>query len=183
MKRIPYISGSSRQRGAVLFVSLILLLILTIIGVTAARLQTGEAVMARNDHNHELAVQSAEAILRDVETNLSNGNYSPATLGQNANGFYTLALEVTGPTASSYADTMPNAAVSMPYTGPALTSTPTSPVAAQVIVETLPAVATAGGSLDSPSYGTQASNTGYRITAYAGGGDSSASATLQSVLH
>jgi Tfp pilus assembly protein PilX len=140
--------------------------------------------MARNDHNHELAVQSAEAVLRDVETNLSNGNYSPATLSQNANGFYTLALEVTGPTASSYADTMPNVPpVSMAYTGPALTNAPASPVAAQVIVETLPAVATPGGALNGPAYGVNVSNTGYRITASAGGGDSSATATLQSVLH
>ena len=54
----------SRQQGAVLYIALILLLILTIIGVAAARLQTGEAVMARNDHNHQLAMQAAEAALR-----------------------------------------------------------------------------------------------------------------------
>jgi len=66
----------SRQQGAVLYIALILLIILTIIGVVAARLQTGEAVMARNDHNHQLALQSAEAALRDAEINLAIGNWS-----------------------------------------------------------------------------------------------------------
>ena len=60
-------SMRSRQQGAVLYIALILLMILTIIGVAAARLQTGEAVMARNDHNHQLAIQAAEAALRNTE--------------------------------------------------------------------------------------------------------------------
>jgi type IV pilus assembly protein PilX len=188
MKSIARSSHRSRQRGAVLFVSLILLLILTIIGVTAARMQTGEAVMARNDHNHQLAVQSAEAVLRDVEANLINANYTPAQLTQNLNGFYTLAMEVAPPgPGASFADTMPNANA-MAYTGPALTGTAlaplaASPTAAQVIVEQLPAVTGRGGALNGLPYGTNSSNLGYRVTAYAGGGDSSASATLQSVLY
>lgn len=182
MKRIAHGTHRSRQRGAVLFVSLILLLILTIIGVTAARMQTGEAVMARNDHNHQLAMQSAEAVLRDVEANLINGNYTPAQLTQNAAGFYTLALELAGP-GSSIADTVPNLPAAMAYAGPTLASTPASPTVAEVIVEQLPAVASAGGALNGLPYGQNPSNIGYRVTAYAGGGDSSASATLQSVLY
>jgi type IV pilus assembly protein PilX len=54
----------SAQSGVVLFVALILLLILSLIGVTAARLQTVEERMARNENNHQLAEQAAEAALR-----------------------------------------------------------------------------------------------------------------------
>ena len=54
--RTPSPCGS---RGAILVVALILLLVLTLIGITAARLQTAQEGMARNDDNHQLALQSA----------------------------------------------------------------------------------------------------------------------------
>ena len=83
-------STRSPQQGAVLYIALILLLILTIIGVAASRLQTGEAVMARNDHNHQLALQAAEAALRDAEINLADGNWTIAQFAANTNGLYVL---------------------------------------------------------------------------------------------
>lgn len=192
MKRIATTSLASRQRGAVLFVSLLLLLILTIIGVTAARMQTGEAVMARNDHNHQLAVQAAEAVLRNIEANLGSGNYSDAQLAANANGLYTLQTELinpVGPVAVSVADTVAWGNANdgaMPYAGPALVSpgVPVSPVVPEVIIENLPPVAIANNSLGNASnYGQPTPGPVYRITAHAGGGDSTASATLQSVFH
>src|SRR6516225_11224218 len=89
-------STRSPQQGAVLYIALILLLILTIIGIAAARLQTGEAVMARNDHNHQLALQAAEAALRDAEINLADGNWSIPQFAANANGLYVLSMEAQG---------------------------------------------------------------------------------------
>jgi type IV pilus assembly protein PilX len=180
--------AQSRQQGAVLYTALILLIILTIIGVTAARLQTGEAVMARNDHNHQLALQSAEAALRDAEINLADGTWSIAQFAQNGTGLYVLQTEVQG-AGSSIADTInwnlnypaPNPAA-MTYLGPALGNAPASPVLTQVIIEDLPPVARAGDPLCTPSTQTQACSV-YRITAHAVGGDSSASATLQSIIH
>ena len=80
-----------RQAGAVLFVGLILLLILTMIGVTVARMQTVEERMAQNAQNQSDAMQIAEAALRATEwVGLSTGGWSPAVMSQNANGFYTL---------------------------------------------------------------------------------------------
>ena len=70
----------------------------------------------------------------------------------------------------------------MTYTGPALANAPASPLITQVIIEDLPPVAKAGDPLCTPSSQTQ-SCTVYRITAHAVGGDASASATLQSILH
>ena len=178
----------SRQQGAVLYIALILLMILTIIGIAAARLQTGEAVMARNDHNHQLAIQAAEAALRNTEINLIDGNWLLPQFAGNTAGLYILSdwVQLNG---SSIADQInwnanypnPNGAA-MTYTGPALANAPASPLITQVIIEDLPPVAKAGDPLCTPSSQTQ-SCTVYRITAHAVGGDASASATLQSILH
>jgi type IV pilus assembly protein PilX len=187
MRHLSRHSVRSRQQGAILYISLILLMILTIIGVAAARLQTGEAVMARNDHNHQLAMQAAEAALRDVEINLADGTWSIPQFAANAGGLYVLQTEVQGVTASSIADTInwsspsPNPAA-MLYTGPALANAPASPVQTQVIIENLPPVARAGDPMCTPSNQTQSCSV-YRVTAHAVGGDASASATLQSIIH
>jgi len=189
MRQAAARSARSRQQGAVLYIALILLMILTIIGVAAARLQTGEAVMARNDHNHQLALQAAEAALRDTEINLADGNWSIAQFAQNGAGLYVLDTEVQGATANSIADTInwnanypgPNGAA-MPYTGPVLANAPASGVLTQVIIENLPPVARAGDPLCTPSSQTQSCSV-YRVTAHAVGGDASASATLQSIIH
>ena len=194
MRQTYSFATRSRQRGAVLYISLILLIILTIIGVVAARLQTGEAVMARNDHNHQLALQSAEAALRDAEINLAIGNWSIPQFAANANGLYVLASEAQGAVAAvapagSIADQInwnanypaPNPAA-LTYTGPALANAPASPILTQVIIENLPPVARAGDPLCTPSNQTQSCAV-YRVTAHAVGADASASATLQSIIH
>jgi type IV pilus assembly protein PilX len=180
----------SRQQGAVLYIALILLMILTVIGIAAARLQTGEAVMARNDNNHQLALQAAEAALRDAEINLADGYWSIAQFAQNNSGLYVLSTEAQGALAScpngcSIADSVnwnAPAGATMNYTGPALTNAPASPVVTQVIIEDLPPVARAGDPLCTPSSQTQSCAV-YRVTAHAVGGDASASATLQSIIH
>jgi len=189
MRQLSTRSARSRQQGAVLYIALILLMILTIIGIAAARLQTGEAVMARNDHNHQLALQAAEAALRSTEIDLANGNWSIAQFAQNGAGLYVLLTEVQGVGANSIADTINwNAAYPLPnpaamlYTGPALGNAPLSPVVTQVIIENLPPVARAGDPLCTPSSQTKSCSV-YRVTAHAVGGDSSASATLQSIIH
>jgi type IV pilus assembly protein PilX len=189
MRQLSTRSARSRQQGAVLYIALILLTILTIIGIAAARLQTGEAVMARNDHNHQLALQAAEAALRSTEIDLANGNWSIAQFAQNGAGLYVLQTEVQGVGANSIADTInwnanypgPNPAA-MTYGGPVLGNAPASPVLTQVIIENLPPVARAGDPLCTPSSQTQSCSV-YRVTAHAVGGDASASATLQSIIH
>jgi len=56
-----------QQRGAVLFVSLIMMLLLTIIGVTAMNNVTLEERMAGNLRDSDLAFQAAESALRNGE--------------------------------------------------------------------------------------------------------------------
>jgi type IV pilus assembly protein PilX len=60
------------NRGIALFISLVLLLMLTIVGVSAVQTTTLEVRMARNEHDSMLAFQAAESALRDGEATLDN---------------------------------------------------------------------------------------------------------------
>jgi type IV pilus assembly protein PilX len=59
--------GVGRNRGMALFISLVLLLVLTIIGVSAVQTSTLETRMARNEHDVLLAFEAAESALHDAE--------------------------------------------------------------------------------------------------------------------
>ncbi|MDW3094945.1 MAG: PilX N-terminal domain-containing pilus assembly protein [Gammaproteobacteria bacterium] len=73
----------SNQNGAVLVISLIILLVMTVLGVTSLRSATMEEKMSGNTFDRQLAFQAAEAALRsgerDVETNPTQ------TLDENCN--------------------------------------------------------------------------------------------------
>lgn len=168
---------ASRQRGMVLFVSLILLLILTLLGVTVARMQTGEERMAQNDQNHLIAMQAAEAALRFAETGLLQGLYTQ--FANNAAGLY------VKPTASSVLDalswTAPGGAV-LTYTGPALSSLTLSapPV---FLIESLPAVCAPGQQCNNEGYANSVPPvTIFRVTAHGYGADATSGATLQTIF-
>ena len=60
----------SKQQGVVLVTGVIFLVILTIIVVSVMRNATLEERMASNARNRQLALQAAEAVLRDAETTL-----------------------------------------------------------------------------------------------------------------
>ena len=174
------------QNGAILFLAMIFLLILSLIGITAARLQVSQEAMARNDHNHQLAIQAAEAALRNAEASIWNGIYSTADFATNSNGLYELATEVSVGAGTSYADTIDwnnPGTTSRPYTGPALSNVPTPTSQSQIILENLPPVARAGEPLCTASYGASQACSVYLITAHAVGGDATSNATLQSIFH
>ena len=60
------------QSGVALFISLILLLVLTIIGVSSVQTTSLEVRMTRNHHDSTLAFQAAESALRDAEAEIMN---------------------------------------------------------------------------------------------------------------
>ena len=169
-----------RERGIVLFVSLILLLILTLLGVTVARMQTGEERMAQNDLNHQNALQAAEAAARFAESNILQGIYVQALFYSNANGLYYLA-----PTAGSVVDTMnwsvPGAAT-ITYNGPAIGNmTLSSPPI--FLIELWSYIAGSGKQANMEGYGTSVPTpTVYRITAHGYGGDTTSGATVQTIF-
>jgi type IV pilus assembly protein PilX len=73
-----------------LFISLVLLLVLTILGVSAVQTSALETRMARNEHDVLLAFQAAESALRDAEEFLSGvTSIVPFTAGGN-NGLWNI---------------------------------------------------------------------------------------------
>ncbi|RZL14979.1 MAG: hypothetical protein EOO89_15280 [Pedobacter sp.] len=77
----------SKQRGVVLIIGLIMLLLLTVIGMAAVRGTSMQEQMAGNMRDHNLAFQSAEAALRAGEEVL-NGVSLPSFSGT-VTGYYT----------------------------------------------------------------------------------------------
>lgn len=73
-----------RQTGAALITGLIFLVVLTMIGVTAARMSTLEERMSGNMRDRSIAMQAAEIALRDAERDiqaLGTGPRSPTIAG------------------------------------------------------------------------------------------------------
>ncbi|MDZ7826809.1 MAG: PilX N-terminal domain-containing pilus assembly protein [Gammaproteobacteria bacterium] len=70
-----------------LFLALVVLLIITILGVSGLQTTILEERMAANARDRDLAFQAAEAALLDAELFLSNASLPPFN---NANGLYTL---------------------------------------------------------------------------------------------
>ena len=84
-----------RQSGAILFTSLIFLLLLSMIVLAALRTGTLEERMAANARNRQVALQAAEAVLRNAEVTLfsgaafiSNFDSYPDSGGNLSNGYY-----------------------------------------------------------------------------------------------
>lgn len=76
----------NQQKGAALIVCLILLLVMTILGVTSITTTTMEEKMAGNIRNKHLSFQAAEAALRAGE-NIANNLPADATFN-GTNGLY-----------------------------------------------------------------------------------------------
>ncbi len=75
----PNFNTLKSQSGAVLLVSLIMLLLLTLIGVTGMQTAGLEEKMAGNMRDRNIAFQAAEAALRDAERDIRGERISTAT--------------------------------------------------------------------------------------------------------
>ena len=95
MKSIPRPTTASvlltKQRGVALFVSLVLLLVLTIIGVSSVQTTSLEVRMARNDHDYLLAFQAAESALKDAENVIDGIVNIDGFTDVGTNGLWTIA--------------------------------------------------------------------------------------------
>ncbi|MXY54707.1 MAG: hypothetical protein F4Y86_19580 [Gammaproteobacteria bacterium] len=69
-----------RARGVVLFTTLVLLALLTMVGISGALVVRMEQGMARNAHDSMLAFQAAESALRDAEDWLAANATDPAAV-------------------------------------------------------------------------------------------------------
>jgi len=148
------------QSGVVLPISMIMLLLLTLVSITASQVTGLEEKMAGNSKDSNLAFQAAEAALRAGEA---------ATSG----------------TPTLYTGTQPidwtNAAVTT-YSGGTLTGISSAP---RYTIEALPSTAGtatgAGGSLEAGAPPDSTSIAWYRITARGTGGTTDAVVILQSI--
>lgn len=68
MMSIKIIQIQKNQRGVVLVVTLLLLLVMTVIGLASMKTSTLEEKMAGNLFDHSLAFEAAESALRDAES-------------------------------------------------------------------------------------------------------------------
>lgn len=73
-------SGLPGARGVVLFTTLVLLVLLTMVGISGAHTTRMEQGMARNAHDSMLALQAAESALRDAEDWLAANATDPAAV-------------------------------------------------------------------------------------------------------
>ncbi len=86
--------NSQRQDGAVLVVSLVLLVVITVLAISGMNTATTELAMARNDQNYENAFQAAET---GLENSLSQGNFNTlvnANVVQNINAHDTVSSQI-----------------------------------------------------------------------------------------
>ena len=180
------------QSGVVLFVALILLVILSLIGVTAARMQTVEERMARNEDNRQTGAQAAEAALRNAEDGMLAGTWNAANFAQNSAGLYELTPAAGSVVSAAGVAGVPwqNATAATVFLygaganpGPALSNIPGNAQAPMYVIENLPAVALPGQPINVVQYATPTSPVSvFRVTAYGQGADSSSSTILQSIF-
>jgi type IV pilus assembly protein PilX len=166
------------QRGMVMFIALILLLVLTLLGVALARMQTVEERLAQNDANHQMALQTAEAALQagfDADVGGVYTDFSGATPGLN-----TLLNEIltTNTTIGYNANWGAPGVNSIAYNGTVLASAPAA-ANPQYVIEDMASVVPPGCTAgNSGNYGASQVQV-HRITAHSQGGDGTASATVQ----
>lgn len=158
LNRMPH----KAQRGAVLVIALIMLLAMTLIGVTGLSSTTMQERMAGNMREVNIAFQAAEAALREGENYLtaatlpefngSNGLYQPAAAGSTEHWNVSSTWSGTA---------------SREYQGDLDTDDVVLAAAPRYIIEELAPVPAPGGTLSSDA---PAPETGmYRITARAFG--------------
>ncbi len=172
------------QSGVALLVALVMLLLITLIGLAAARTQTLESRLNANQANREIALQQAEAALRYAES-IAGTYATPTAFMSNTGGLFYVTQPFTAPpeyecinTWSNYAgDTAcgSRAATAVAYTNDLLPFG-----SASYIIELLP---------QTPCYGCPvvmgqvAQVWPYRITANGVGGDGTSTVRVQSIYH
>lgn len=163
------------QRGATLIISLLLLLVLTLIGVTAMQATALQEKMAGNMRNQNLAFQAAEAALRAGENWIDQQTAEPAAQSSCSTTPCAQVWQLNTPNGGNFLDlnwwkTTSHAQI---YGDTTLAKVKTAP---QYFVEYHSFIK---GSLVIGKQNDEAGRHIYRITAQGTGGTASAQAILQ----
>ena len=157
--------STGRERGALLIVALVFLVIMTVLGVTAMRTTTLQERMAGNVRDSNLAFQSAEAALREGEQFLQQATLPPFT---GANGLLPMEEDAGQVTFWNAYAWNGNGRVTASVAGVI--------EAPRYVIEELPALPAEG---DSAKFGALPDVGFYRVTARAAGGTQDAVSILQ----
>lgn len=164
------ISSMPKQQGAVLMISLMILLVMTLIGVTAMGTSTMEEKMAGNERDLTLAFHAAEAALRQGEEYVTDNVVSTSAFDGATNGLHAqgsnpdVFAAATWATAIDYAGTIAGVTTAPKY-----------------IIEIMQAVG--DNDVNINNYGESSGSgqiTAFRVTARGTGGSDSAVSMLQS---
>ncbi|MHB1936879.1 MAG: pilus assembly PilX family protein [Acidobacteriaceae bacterium] len=175
-----------------LFISLVFLILLTLIGLTAMSTDSLEASMANNNQDMNLAFQAAETALRDGETyvnaDLTPGSgFNSACTGGSYGGLCLPSTTQTpdwqwGGSIAIWGN--PGSRTVIPITTPTIPTFAAVPGVYQqpeFIVEVLPNVPPNGGSAGVSTLYQSSTGTAYRITAVGWGAKQSTNVMLQSI--
>ncbi len=168
--------GLQQQRGAVLIVSLIMLLVMTLLGVTSMKGSAMEEKMTRNLHDRNLAFQAAEAALREAEKYIQDNIIATNTFDTNgSDGLYDRSYM------RIWEDITWTAADSREYSGFGNSYKVASPP--RYVIQHLATTVDAADALNQSNYG-QGTGAGkietFLITARGTGGSDTAAVILQS---
>jgi type IV pilus assembly protein PilX len=86
MRHVQTPPTQQRQRGMVLIVALIILLVLTILGVSGMTTTSLQERMAANEHDRQIAFQTAEAALRTGENFIQSNSMDASMFNTTCTG-------------------------------------------------------------------------------------------------
>lgn len=175
--------GARRERGAVLIVGLVMLLLLTLIGLASIRGTDLQEAMAGNMRDRNLAFQSAEAGLRVGERFLSEDAFSGAVFDGSVVGYWPDLNKPdairTRPAYWTADDWKANSILLPANTLDGLSAQP------RYAIEKLEVSAAAinqGGGVDIESLEKSEGSEYYRITSYGVGGTENSEVVIQSTF-
>ena len=172
IKNYP-VPPKAKQRGAVLIVSLMLLIIMTLIGVTSMRTTTLQEKMSGNTRDNMLAFQAAETTLLDAENFIENIVAPAAAFDGTQAGLYQQGVNPDLFAAATWAN-------SKTYGGGVYADVATQP---KYIIELTGTIGSSTEDINVAGYG-EASGLGemtsFRVTARGTGGTDNATVLLQS---
>ncbi|MFI4918518.1 MAG: pilus assembly protein PilX [Legionellales bacterium] len=156
---------SKMQRGYVLLITLVMLIVLTLLALTEAVLNTTQTRVAANATDSEVSFEKTEAALNEAIDYLFNGTYASANFLQNNNGLYIFNVN-----ASPLWTTIN-------WSGPAVINSFAGGTGSQAsyIIEQLPSVIQPGQNMQTPT-------NIYRITARSVGANGNSSILIQTTV-
>jgi len=109
----------NKQNGSALIISLLMLLVMTLLGISSMSTSTLEEKMAANDRNQKVVFQSAESTLVDSEDEVINANWqsdiNSKIIAANSDPYYKADETVPYYENATWADSNCNAATTNCY--------------------------------------------------------------------